>query len=89
MILKPHFLKDWELPVNIWFNQQAYKICKHEARQAKVGCDALCPATGPIRPGIKGPVVTYHSKDRASRDFSLGNSGWLISIQKAAPTAFR
>ncbi|MBZ3889009.1 60S ribosomal protein L13 [Sciurus carolinensis] len=35
MILKPHFLKDWQQRVATWFNQPAQKIRRHRPGQAK------------------------------------------------------
>ena len=35
MILKPHFHKDWQRRVAMWFNQPARKIRRRKAGQAK------------------------------------------------------
>lgn len=87
IILKAHFLKAWQPPVNIWFNQLAPKIYKFEAWQVKAGCNAPCPASDSIRLVVRDLIVRYHSKVRASRGFSLENSGWLVFIKKKKKVA--
>ncbi|EHB12157.1 60S ribosomal protein L13 [Heterocephalus glaber] len=71
MILKPHFHKDWQLRVATWFNQPARKIRRRKARQAKARRPAPRPASGPIRPIVRCPMVRYHTKVRAGRAFRL------------------
>nr|XP_034353341.1 60S ribosomal protein L13-like [Arvicanthis niloticus] len=71
MILKLHFHKDWQQRVDTWFNQLASKIRRLKALQEKALGMAPCPASGPIRPIVRCPTVSYHTKVRAGGGFSL------------------
>ncbi|CAO2612249.1 60S ribosomal protein L13 [Lemmus lemmus] len=63
MILKPHFHTDWQ--------QRARKIRRRMTRQAKANRIALRPMSGPIRPIVRCPAVSYHTMIRAGLGFSL------------------
>uniref|UniRef100_A0A2K5N1L4 Large ribosomal subunit protein eL13 n=1 Tax=Cercocebus atys TaxID=9531 RepID=A0A2K5N1L4_CERAT len=63
MILKPHFRKDWQRRMATWFSQQARKIRRVRALQAK----ARRMASGPSQP----IVSPYHTEASVGRGFSL------------------
>lgn len=63
MILKPHFRKDWQRRMATWFSQQAPKIRRVRALQAK----ARRMASGPSQP----IVSRYHTETSVGRGFSL------------------
>ncbi|ELK31561.1 60S ribosomal protein L13 [Myotis davidii] len=59
MILKPHFHKDWQRCVAMWFNQLAQKIHRRKARRPI----APCPESRPIRPIVRCPTV-WHPRQK-------------------------
>mmetsp|Transcript_4361 Transcript_4361/g.16039 ORF Transcript_4361/g.16039 Transcript_4361/m.16039 type:complete len:208 (-) Transcript_4361:102-725(-) len=66
-----HFHKQWQKRISINFNQAAKKKARRVARAAKAAAVAPRPASGLLRPKVRGQTVRYNTKVRAGRGFTL------------------
>jgi len=75
-----HFKKKWHNVigkvnpmggVKTWFNQPARKVRRRNARAAKAAAVFPRPASGPLRPVVRGQTVKYNMKRREGRGFTL------------------
>ena len=66
-----HFHKDWQVRVKTWFNQPARKYRRRDARLVKAEQCAPAPASGLLRPIVRGMTRKYNMKVRAGKGFTL------------------
>jgi large subunit ribosomal protein L13e len=71
VIPNAHFRKEWQERVKTWLDQPLRKARRRAARAAKAVAIAPRPASGSLRPVVRGQTVRYNIRVRAGRGFSL------------------
>ncbi|PWN88242.1 ribosomal protein L13e [Acaromyces ingoldii] len=70
ILANPHFRKDWQRRVKVWFDQPGAKKRRRNARTAKAAALGARPVKS-LRPAVRCPTLKYNTKLREGKGFSL------------------